>query len=115
MPTQKRSAGLTPGLAIFAVAALMAGTGAAAQEEGVLHDFNNDGKDGYAPEAGLISDAAGNLYGTTYYGGTGKCSAGIFAGCGIVFELTPRRHQLFGRSVPADARSRWDLDRDSSV
>jgi hypothetical protein len=30
----------------------------------VLHNFNN--KDGAMPEAGLIFDAAGNLYGTTY-------------------------------------------------
>jgi len=33
------------------------------------------------PEAGLIFDRAGNLYGTTAYGGTSNL--------GIVFELTP--------------------------
>ncbi len=41
--------------------------------------------DGAAPEASLISDAGGNLYGTTYGGGTGPCDGG----CGTVFELTP--------------------------
>ena len=37
--------------------------------EKVLHSFNNNGTDGYQPEAGLIRDAAGNLYGTTILGG----------------------------------------------
>jgi uncharacterized repeat protein (TIGR03803 family) len=37
--------------------------------------------DGILPEAALIFDATGNLYGTTYYGGT--------YGSGTVFELTP--------------------------
>src|SRR5262249_14430822 len=35
--------------------------------ESVLHRFS--GYDGAGPEAGLIADAAGNLYGTTKYGG----------------------------------------------
>jgi uncharacterized repeat protein (TIGR03803 family) len=48
--------------------------------ESVLYSFNNDRQDGYEPWAGLIFDAAGNLYGTTYYGGTG--------GSGTVFELS---------------------------
>jgi len=37
--------------------------------------------DGAAPEAGLIEDKSGNLYGTTYAGGT--------SGNGEVFEITP--------------------------
>ena len=40
------------------------------------------GTDGRKPEAGVIADAAGNLYGTTYYGGAG-CD------CGTVFKLAP--------------------------
>jgi len=90
MQSRKRSVGLTVVLAIITVAPFVTGTRAAAQQEGVLHSFNKNGKDGYFPEAGVISDAAGNLYGTTYYGGTGKCVSGIFTGCGIVFELTPK-------------------------
>ena len=55
----------------------------------MLHNFNNNGKDGYWPQAGLVFDASGNLYGTTYYGGDGSCNDGRGIGCGAVFELTP--------------------------
>lgn len=47
----------------------------------VLHSFK--GKDGRHPEAGLIFDANGNLYGTTFKGGAG------YPGAGVVFELSP--------------------------
>ncbi len=40
------------------------------------------GADGDTPEAGVIFDHAGNLYGTTAGGGSGR-------GCGTVFELSP--------------------------
>lgn len=43
--------------------------------------------DGLNPTAGLAFDAAGNLYGTTYFGGPGCGSAS--AGCGTAFELSP--------------------------
>jgi uncharacterized repeat protein (TIGR03803 family) len=36
---------------------------------------------------GVVFDSAGNLYGTTYYGGT---STACFHGCGTVFKLTPQ-------------------------
>jgi len=48
--------------------------------ETVLHNFGS-GTDGVSPRANMIFDTAGNLYGTTFTGGT-------FGG-GIVFELTP--------------------------
>jgi uncharacterized repeat protein (TIGR03803 family) len=48
--------------------------------EMILHDFGKS-VDGASPYSGLILDAAGNLYGTAYYGGT-------YDG-GMVFELTP--------------------------
>jgi uncharacterized repeat protein (TIGR03803 family) len=51
-----------------------------AWKEHILHSFGN-GEDGINPEAGVIFDAAGNLYGTTYVGGFGV---------GTVFELTPK-------------------------
>lgn len=53
--------------------------------ETVLHSFGN-GTDGKAPKGGLAFGTAGNLYGTTYQGGTGpQCEVG----CGTVFELSP--------------------------
>ena len=52
--------------------------------EHVLHRFTG-GTDGLFPSAGVILDAAGNLYGTTEYGGVG---GGL--GNGVVFELTRR-------------------------
>ena len=36
----------------------------------VIHNFTNNGKDGFQPIAGLIFDAAGNLFGPTLGGGT---------------------------------------------
>ena len=48
----------------------------------VLHNFNNNGTDGAGPNAGLIFDAAGNLYGTTNFGGIHECAE---VGCGTVF------------------------------
>jgi uncharacterized repeat protein (TIGR03803 family) len=51
----------------------------------VLHIFS--GADGSFPEAGLLRDSSGSLYGTTVSGpGTG-CGSG--SGCGTVFKLTP--------------------------
>lgn len=50
-----------------------------------VHAFTG-GADGASPEAGVILDAAGNLYGTTFEGGGSfdLCSAG----CGVVFKLS---------------------------
>jgi uncharacterized repeat protein (TIGR03803 family) len=52
--------------------------------ETVLYSFTG-GADGAQPAAGLIFDAAGNLYGTTNYGGSANCTLG----CGTAFKLTP--------------------------
>ena len=55
----------------------------------MLYNFGN-GTDGYSPWAGLILDAAGNLYGTTAFGGTNNdCINFQYHGCGTVFELSP--------------------------
>jgi uncharacterized repeat protein (TIGR03803 family) len=54
-------------------------TSASATTESVLFRFSG-GAAGSMPYAGLIADAAGNLYGTTPKGGSGK---------GVIFELTP--------------------------
>lgn len=58
--------------------------------ETVLHNFMDNGVDGNNPDptSGLIFDGAGNLYGTTQYGGNNNPSCSAW-GCGTVFELTP--------------------------
>jgi uncharacterized repeat protein (TIGR03803 family) len=53
--------------------------------ETVLYAFA-DGSDGGMPQAGLIADHAGNLYGTTTQGGGTGCDG---SGCGTVFKLAP--------------------------
>ena len=51
-------------------------------EERVLHSFGNSQNDGQLPEAGMIFDSSGNLYGTTREGdGTSRY--------GTVFKLAP--------------------------
>jgi len=45
--------------------------------------------DGSAPAGGLVLGSDGNLYGTTYSGGTGPCNDAS-VGCGTVFKLTPQ-------------------------
>ncbi len=57
-------------------------------KEKLLHSFNDNGRDGYAPYDRLIFDPAGNLYGTTTRGGSSGTGCGG-QGCGIVFQLTP--------------------------
>jgi uncharacterized repeat protein (TIGR03803 family) len=54
-------------------------------EEQTIHTFGG-GSDGAGPESGLIEDAGGTLYGTTYAGGSKRCGG---YGCGTVFALTP--------------------------
>lgn len=53
----------------------------------VLYSFQG-GADGGDPQAGVILDGAGDLYGTTYGGGD-RTSCKATGGCGVVFELTP--------------------------
>src|ERR1039458_2139898 len=59
----------------------MAHAEAPAATETVLHNFNPSAPRGQYPYAGVIRDSAGNLYGTTWAGGTG--------GAGVVYKLDP--------------------------
>jgi uncharacterized repeat protein (TIGR03803 family) len=66
----------------------------------VLHSFNYT--DGAFPYGGLIRDAAGNLYGTTTYGGDSNF--------GTVFKLdaTGKETVLHGfRGGTADGAKHW--------
>lgn len=56
--------------------------------EKVIYSFLG-GHDGSVPYNSLVSDAAGNLYGTTAEGGNSKCFS---SGCGTVFELMPQKN-----------------------
>jgi uncharacterized repeat protein (TIGR03803 family) len=64
---------------------LVAPVGKGTYTENILWYFN--GTDGSGPEDSVILDGAGNLYGTTLYGGIESCNFGV--GCGVVFEVTP--------------------------
>ena len=50
----------------------------------VLHTFRNSS--GTEPFAGVITDTAGNLYGTTLQGGPENCGG---YGCGVVYKWSP--------------------------
>jgi hypothetical protein len=52
----------------------------------VLHTFTGT-PDGLVPDAPLVIDETGDVYGTTQKGGTGTACG--FSGCGIVFEVAP--------------------------
>ncbi|MFZ0319285.1 MAG: choice-of-anchor tandem repeat GloVer-containing protein [Candidatus Sulfotelmatobacter sp.] len=55
--------------------------------ETILYNFAGGSSDGSEPSAGVIFDQAGNLYGTTSFGGIKAIECG--GGCGTVFKLTP--------------------------
>jgi uncharacterized repeat protein (TIGR03803 family) len=59
-------------------------------KETVLHVFEEGGTDGYGSNSGIVVDKAGNLYGTTNYGGGTSCDI-VHSGCGTVFKVTPPR------------------------
>jgi uncharacterized repeat protein (TIGR03803 family) len=83
--------GFTTFLMLVMAMWMIGGLTADAQEK-VLYSFNSDGVYGLNPHTSLIFDAAGNIYGTTFAGGSGTCSSNGQGGCGTVFELSPNGH-----------------------
>src|SRR5271168_605914 len=78
MKNAKCSLSLNVAIAIFAVTLFVTNAQAALEKQ--LYNFNaNSVKSGKDPYSALISDSAGNLYGTTLFGGA--------FGEGTVFEL----------------------------
>jgi uncharacterized repeat protein (TIGR03803 family) len=69
--------------------------------ETMLTSFGEGGSDAEYPSSGVVRDSAGNLYGTTQYGGQMGCSG---AGCGTVFELTPAGTQTVLFAFPKNCR-----------
>ncbi|HXM21194.1 MAG TPA: choice-of-anchor tandem repeat GloVer-containing protein [Terriglobales bacterium] len=85
-------------------------------EETVLYSFKG-GTDGVTPYAGLIRDAAGNLYGTTPWGGDPTCSDGIGGRCGVVFKVdsTGKETVLYRfKGADGDGPYRGSLVRDAA-
>lgn len=69
---------------------LLAVSALAHDSEKVLHTFTG-GRDGAIGGGNLVSDSAGNLYGTTFDGGNKSTKCGVYTGvpgCGVVFKLT---------------------------
>jgi uncharacterized repeat protein (TIGR03803 family) len=70
----------------------------------VLYSFSSGGPKGWAPRAGLVMDATGNLYGTTFRGGnTGS-------DCGTVFKLSPTKWGAWTRTVLHSFIGSFDAD-----
>lgn len=61
--------------------------------ETVLYSFVSNGPDGSYPTQSLTLDAAGNLYGTTWNGGSEACS------CGVVYRLSPKPAGAWSETV----------------
>jgi uncharacterized repeat protein (TIGR03803 family) len=55
--------------------------------------------DGNSSYGGLVSDAKGNLYGTTYYGGSSNSNCLPVGGCGTVFALIKGSNGMWRESV----------------
>jgi uncharacterized repeat protein (TIGR03803 family) len=83
-------------------------------QETVLHNFTNNHSDGWSPYAGFIADSAGNLYSTTYYGGSEPMGGGTV----FMMSNTPTGWQesiLYNFRCEADGCSPYSsLARDSA-
>lgn len=96
----------------MAVIALSCGL-ALGQQYKVLYSFTGtQAGDGAWPLSSLVLDRAGNLYGTTWVGGT-ACSSGY--GCGTVFELSPTSGGIWTETVLYDFCSGGSLCPDGAL
>jgi uncharacterized repeat protein (TIGR03803 family) len=90
----------------------------AAATDTILFSFPTDSSfsAGALPKAGLLQDAAGNLYGTASAGGAFACN------CGVVFMLSPpavegmpwsetilHTFQGYTEAIPMMAQCRWPV------
>ncbi len=80
--------GTTQSGPLFGTVFELSATASGEWTENILYNFAN-GSDGGNPAAGVIFDAAGNLYGTTQNGGNQSGICENRGGCGVVFELSP--------------------------
>jgi uncharacterized repeat protein (TIGR03803 family) len=80
---------------------------AQAQTYKKLHDFAGGNEDGQAPGAGVTMDRAGNLYGTTYYGGSSTN--------GIAFKLTHKGSGFIYNNLHSFGDTNDGLNPDSKI
>jgi hypothetical protein len=78
--------GVAPGPGCGVVFELSPPTSGGAWTETILYNFQG-GTDGSYPWSPLVFDQKGNLYGTTWYGGSSFCES-VFV-CGTVYRLSP--------------------------
>ena len=93
---RRGAAGAAATLAIVLGLGLVATPSAQAQTFTVLHNFAGPTSDGGYPYTSLIRDAAGNLYGTTYYGGLG------YAGTVFKVDTSGTETVLYSFPFPSD-------------
>jgi uncharacterized repeat protein (TIGR03803 family) len=51
----------------------------------LVHAFSFDSAEGTHPQGGVLAPGDGNLYGTTWQGGSPECGSG----CGVVYRIAP--------------------------
>jgi hypothetical protein len=79
-------------------------TGAASAERAIaLYAFQGE-SDGSGPYAGVAVDNRGDIFGTTYFGGSNACPAG----CGTLYALTPQGDGAWDYSVIYDFKGGSD-------
>jgi len=91
LEANSRGASAVLALALALLLTVVMTPSAQAQSYSVLYSFTG-AADGAYPYGGVIVDAAGNLYGTTFQGGYLK-GCGLFQGCGVVFKVDPSGKQ----------------------
>jgi len=83
----------------------------------VLHTFAG-GSDGQWPVAALTLDAAGNLYGTTLYGGgstSAACTTDQPSGCGVVFKIDASWNYSLLHTFNGTPDAAWPLESDVTL
>jgi uncharacterized repeat protein (TIGR03803 family) len=100
--TISRAAATALAVAIVFVLAMVSGQSAQAQTYNVIHPFTG-GQDGGNPQSGPTLDRAGNLYGTTFEGGTGYGVVYKLSHHGSSWALSP----LYSFTLGADGGFPW--------
>ena len=86
-------------IGLLIVIAMAAGSASLAAQDNpafwhitTLYAFTGNA-DGAVPYGGVVLDPAGNVYGTTTYGGNGGANCGDPQNCGVVFKINPAGHE----------------------